>query len=70
MDHWKINPKGQKEFKNGQDAFHAAEEISLKCLFFKPDDEDEQVTDQDCSCYNCRYRRWTTDSFVCLKGYP
>jgi len=37
------------------------------CQNFRIDDEDELVTDQDRSCYNCRYRRWTINSFVCLK---
>ena len=68
MSFWKLNQKGQKEFRSGQEAFNKAEEASLNCNDFKIDDEDELVTDQDRSCYNCRYRRWTTDSFVCLKG--
>jgi hypothetical protein len=32
---------------------------------FHPDVEEEQVADEDRSCYNCRYRRWTAASFVC-----
>ncbi len=68
MSFWKINEKGKKVFKHGHEAFNAAAEASLDCQHFRMDDEDELVTDQDWSCYNCRYRRWTTDSFVCLKG--
>jgi hypothetical protein len=68
MSFWEINEKGKKEFRAGLEAFSAAEEASLNCLDFRLDDEDELVTDQDWSCYNCRYRRWTTDSFVCLKN--
>lgn len=68
MNFWKINPKGQKEFSHGLEAFEAAEQASLSCTAFKVDDEDELIADQERSCYNCRYRRWTKDSFVCLKG--
>ena len=68
MSFWTVNRKGQKEFSHGQEAFSTAKKASLNCHDFKIDDEDELVTDQDRSCYNCRYRRWTTDSFVCLKG--
>jgi len=65
---WKANDKKQKEFRLGHEAFDAAAEAAQSCQNFKIDDEDELVTDQDRSCYNCRYRRWTTDSFVCLKS--
>lgn len=68
MSFWTVNRKGQKEFSHGQEAFNTAEKASLNCHDFKIEDEDELGTDQDWSCYNCRYRRWTTDSFVCLKG--
>jgi hypothetical protein len=25
------------------------------------------VADESISCYNCRYRRWTVNSFICCK---
>ena len=68
MRFWKINSRGQKEFCHGLEDFTSAAEASLDCENFKIDDEDELVAEQDRSCYNCRYRRWTVDSFVCLKG--
>jgi hypothetical protein len=68
MSFWTVNRKGQKEFCHGLEAFNYAAEASLNCQNFRIDDEDEQVSDQEKSCYNCRYRRWTTDSFVCLKN--
>ena len=30
---------------------------------------DEWVADEIRSCYNCRARRWTAASFVCLRGF-
>ena len=37
------------------------------CPNFALDDEDELVSDQEISCLNCRYRRWTQESFLCMK---
>jgi len=37
------------------------------CLEFVLDDEDELVSDEERTCLNCRYRRWTVDSFECMK---
>jgi len=68
MSSWRVNAEGQREFCLGRNAFSAAERESQNCADFRLDDEDELVVDPDRSCYNCRYRRWTTDSFVCLKG--
>ena len=41
---------------------------ALACTDFNPDDEDEQVSDTEVTCLNCRYRRWTQESFACLKS--
>lgn len=60
-----INNK--KTFKYGQDDYDISRRVAEKCLLFKEDDEDEQVDSIIRSCYNCRYRRWTSSSFVCLK---
>lgn len=60
-----INNK--KTFKYGQDDYDFSRRAAEKCLLFKEDDEDEQVDSIIRSCYNCRYRRWTSSSFVCLK---
>lgn len=54
-------------FTYGKEAPQKAGEAADKCSFFQEDDEDEQVSDIFPSCYNCRYRRWTTDSFICKK---
>jgi len=68
MSFWKANDKKQKEFRLGHEDFDVAAEAAQNCQNFRIDDEDELVTDQDRSCYNCRYRRWTINSFVCLKN--
>lgn len=36
------------------------------CNAFLDDVEEEMVADEPRSCYNCRYRRWTAYSFICL----
>ena len=36
------------------------------CPVFQADDEDEWVSDDPVSCCNCRFRRWTAESFVCV----
>lgn len=35
------------------------------CNAFLPDVEEEQVNDDEKSCLNCRYRRWTDEIFIC-----
>ena len=37
------------------------------CPNFSLDDDDECVAEETVSCLNCRYRKWTQDSFSCLK---
>jgi hypothetical protein len=40
------------------------------CAYFLLDDEDELVSDEAVTCFNCRYRRWTQESFTCMKKQP
>lgn len=49
-----------------------AEAIDAACEFFVLDkDEDELVTStEQNSCYNCLFRRWTRESFICMKKSP
>jgi hypothetical protein len=48
-----------------------ARQAALACPFFRLDDEDELVSDDERTCLNCRYRRWTQDAYVCMKtGAP
>lgn len=63
-----INEKNKKEFQHGKEAWIKAEEAASNCSFFRPDDEDEQVSENLVSCYNCVYRRWIPTTFHCLKN--
>jgi hypothetical protein len=64
---WHINDKGEHEFSKGKEDWKAAARIAEGCPEFKTDDEDEMIADEPVSCYNCQYRRWTVESFVCYK---
>lgn len=64
---WKVNDKGKKVFQGGKEDWVGAAQAADKCLSFKLDVEDEIVADELRSCYNCRYRRWTVESFACYK---
>lgn len=63
---WLFDQRGQKEFRHGQEAFELASEAAAGCRDFRPDVEEEWVADEERSCYNCRLRRWTAESFTCL----
>ncbi len=54
-------------FLGGKEAYAAAH-MAERCPLFAEDCEEECVADDARSCYNCRYRRWTKESFVCMKG--
>ncbi len=59
---------GKKRYLCGRDDPAAAERAALACGGFRRDDEEECFYAEPVSCYNCRYRRWTADSFDCMKG--
>jgi hypothetical protein len=59
---------GKTVFIYGRDNYAKAEEAAAKCGCFTFDCEEECLADEEVSCYNCRYRRWTAESFECLKG--
>ncbi|HKI51050.1 MAG TPA: hypothetical protein VJ995_03175 [Geothermobacteraceae bacterium] len=63
---WFRKEPGNKIFTGGQEAWEVAAAVAGVCASFKADDEDEQCAEETLSCYNCRYRRWTADSFACL----
>ncbi len=68
MNVWESTPTGKKRFLHGKDNYPVAAEAAMQCGSFICDDEDETVCDDEKSCYNCRYRRWTVDTFECMKG--
>ena len=58
---------GKAVWRGGKEDFAQAAATAAGCAAFRADCEEECVADEDVSCYNCRYRRWTRDSFVCMK---
>ena len=62
---WQKDETGAPAFSAGKDDWVAAAAAAHKCLFFTLDVEEEMVADDERSCYNCRYRRWTVASFTC-----
>lgn len=62
---WFVNRKEGKVFIHGKDAPVSAADAAIACISFRPDAEEEIVADEPVSCYNCRYRRWSADSFTC-----
>ncbi len=63
---WYKDEKGRRIFRGGREDLALAAETAAGCNGFVIDDEDERVSDEERSCYNCRYRRWTVESFACL----
>jgi len=55
-------------FPWGHDAWGFAAQYAAACTQFQMDVEEELIADDDVSCYNCRYRRWTAASFTCLEA--
>ena len=64
---WYSNKRGEREFRHGQEAYSLAVEQAGSCQHFRPDVEEEWATDDERSCYNCRLRRWTQASFLCMR---
>jgi hypothetical protein len=60
-----INQHGQRQFTGGHEEWQGAAQAADRCLQFHQDVEEELVADEPRSCYNCRLRRWTADSFAC-----
>lgn len=60
---------GQSEYAGGKEDWERVAQIARLCKEFVLDDEDELVSDEERSCYNCRFRRWTKSSFVCMRKY-
>jgi len=68
MKIWEKTPSGKRRFRYGKENYLLAAQAARQCGLFTYDDEDETVCEEDLSCYNCRYRRWTPDSFECVKS--
>lgn len=56
------------EFLFGKKDFDKSVSAAEYCRFFEHDnDEEEEISDIERSCYNCLYRKWTAESFICVK---
>lgn len=64
---WNVNATGEKEFAGGRNDWKNAATEAGRCRHFSIDVEEELASDEEISCYNCRYRRWTAKSFICLR---
>ncbi len=61
------NNSNKKQFIGGKEDWKNAKQVAENCKHFILDDEDEIIADDLVSCYNCRYRRWTSKTFTCQK---
>lgn len=64
---WHIDENGDKQFAGTKDDDKEAALAARECPDFELDDEDELVSEEPVTCFNCRYRRWTERSFTCCK---
>lgn len=62
---WIITEEGYRLFRHGREDYASAARAAEACSVFLEDVDEELVADEPRSCYNCRYRRWTADSFQC-----
>ena len=69
MSMWEAGKRGRR-YLTGRDAPCEAERAARECGLFSRDDEEECFASEDITCYNCRYRRWTSDSFECMRAEP
>ena len=63
---WGIFTDGSRQFLAGKSDWAEAASEAKVCNVFREDVEEELVANELRSCYNCRYRRWTTESFACI----
>jgi hypothetical protein len=68
MEIWSRDQTGAAAFNGGKENWSVAAAVAAACTWFVADVDEEMVADDERSCYNCRYRRWTAASFNCLKG--
>ena len=62
---WRKDQTGARAFSGGKESWELAAVVAMACGYFTVDVDEEMVADEERSCYNCRYRRWTATSFTC-----
>lgn len=63
---WRLD-QNRKTFLYGKNNPAEARAAAAACPDFCEDSAYEREDDA-VSCYSCRYRRWTPESFDCMKG--
>lgn len=63
---WEVLSDATRRFRGGNNDWAGAAREAEQCARFREDVEEELVADESRSCYNCRYRRWTESSFICI----
>ncbi|WP_107697876.1 molybdopterin biosynthesis protein MoeB [Campylobacter concisus] len=57
----------KNEFKYSKFNYEKTHQIAQNCAKFKLDsDEEETSCGGETSCYDCAFRRWSKDSFICM----
>lgn len=56
-----------KKFKHGLQDFMQAELAARECHGFAYDDDDELIDDNR-SCFNCTFRRWSKETIYCMNN--
>ena len=41
--------------------------LASTCLSYRQDDDDEDLTGGAVNCFGCRFRRWVSGGFTCMK---
>lgn len=62
-----LNNSNKSESEGSRYHFQLSSILANNCPNFTLDDDDECVAEETISCLNCRYRKWTQHSFLCLK---
>ena len=65
MNFWDTSD-GRRLFLGGRENDELAVQAALDCGHFAEDYDEECMAEETVTCYNCRYRRWTQDSFCCM----
>lgn len=60
--------RDKEDFLCGKNDEAGARAAARECTLFAEDCEEECVSVEPLSCLNCRYRRWTQESYFCMKG--
>lgn len=57
-------------FEKSEEDFQATVILAQACAHYLTDLDEEVNWDNETTCYNCRYRRWTKYGFSCYKDFP